>query len=696
MNAENSVSGETISVAVQAGLIAGGVHLHDHPAPRHVPRNLPPTTPRFTGRVRESEELTRLARTEQGSRLCVVDGAPGIGKTSFAVHWGEAAHELFPHGQVYLDLRGFDPRRPPMTPESAVRVLLDALHVPPSTMPADPDGRLALFRSLVSDRRLLFVFDNARESEQVRPLLPRSPGSFTVVTARHRLDGLHLHHGADRVTLAPLTDAEATLLVERHLGRRAEVERQAVRQVVAACAGHPLALSIVAARSAVDTDDSLAAIVRELADRNAALDALTMTDAADFRAVFALSYHHLPESPATAFRTLAVNPGTSVSAPAVAAMTGTGPDDARRALAELDRRHLVSRISAGRYASHNLTLAFAREQARADPPERRSSALRALLNHHLHAANRADRLVNGHRRPVDLEPCARPDLLPDLADRATAMTWFDAEYDDLLAAARTAAAEGIHPYTWQLPWVLSNYAYLTARWQDWADTHVDAVAAARHLGDRPVEARLLQTLARAQSETGAHADSLRHYRAALDILQEFGDLPGQANALNGLGGVLLRSGAHREARETAEHALDLYTSLGDEAGQASTHGLLGRVGQAAGRRTDAVRHHRQAQRWYLECGNLYGLAHTADCLADLELAAGDARSAAAHLRTAAELHYRVGNLHYAITACRNLRALVDPETGRDRLDRVITLLENRSPLTVTELTELIADEQGRA
>ncbi|MFI9811694.1 tetratricopeptide repeat protein [Saccharothrix variisporea] len=699
MNTENKATGHHVSVLLQAGVVAGDVHLHEHPATRTAPHNLPPVTPRFTGRDRESAELTRLAGAERGSRVCVVDGAPGIGKTTFAVHWADSARALFPDGQIYVDLRGFDPQRPPVAPEAAIRVLLDSLHVPPAAVPPHPDGQLALFRNLVDHRRLLLVLDNAHDSEQVRPLLPRSAGSFTVVTSRHRLDGLHLHNGADRLTLLPLTDQEAVLLVERHLGpRQVDAEREAVRRVVTACEGHPLALSVVAARVALDPGVSLAAVVDELADRNAALDALTLPDGADLRAVFALSYNYLPEPAAAAFRYMALNPGTSFDAAAVAAMTGTELREARRTLAELDRRHLVSRRSAGRYAFHHLTLAFAEEKARTDLPERHSSAVPALLNHHLHAANRADRLINAHRRPVDLEPCARPDLLPDLTDRDAAMEWYAVEYDNVLAAAKTAAARAIHPYTWQLPWVLSNFAYLTARWRDWADTHVDAVAAARHLGNRPVEARLLQTLARAHSEAGEHAESVKHYQAALDILDDLDDVPGEANALNGLSGALLRSGAHDEAWKRAVHALDLYTSLNDRAGQASTHGLLGRVSHAAGRTAEAVRYHRLAQRWYDEIGDIYGLAHTADCLAELELASGKPGPAADLLRKAAELHHRVGNLHYAIQSCRTLRALmltvadIAPSTGG--LDRAITTLENRSPLTTAELAALITPTVG--
>jgi tetratricopeptide (TPR) repeat protein len=464
---------------------------------------------------------------------------------------------------------------------------------------------------------------------------------------------------------------------------------------VAACGGHPLALSVVAARAAADTANSLHAVVDELEDKHAALDALRLEDTADFRAVFALSYDHLPAALADAFRALTLHPGVGVDVRATAAMIGVKVHQARGTLGELVRCHLLERTSAGHYVLHALTHVFGLEQSQShDPPEHCSSVVRALLNHQLHAASRADRLINDHRRPLPLEPCARPELLPPLADRAEALAWFTVEYDNVLATIATANAEHIHPYTWQLPWVISNYAYLTARWQDWIDTHVDAVAAAQHLGDRSAEARLLQSLARAHCESGAYRLSVKGYQAALGILDELGDVPGQANALNGIAGVRLRAGHPAEALDTGLEALGLYVSLGDDAAIAGTYSLLGRASQAVGSLTDAARYYRLAHDMYARTANHYGLAHVADCMAELELTADNHDRATEHLCRAIEMHQKVGNLTYAARSCRKLRSLLlrqgPPDARTEWLGTAITMLEKNRDVDAARILDLIA------
>ncbi|MFI9811755.1 tetratricopeptide repeat protein [Saccharothrix variisporea] len=694
MNTNNSVSGGTVTGLVQAGVLNGGVQVFESPR-LPVPHNLPPTTAHFVGRSDHLDRLTRLAGASGGSRICVVDGAPGVGKTTFAVRWGGSVRDLFPDGQVYVDLHGFDPRRPAVEAGAAVRMVLDALHVPARSIPPDPDGRGAYLRSVVDGRDLLLILDNVRDSEQVSPLLPGSPQCFTVVTARHRLDGLMIHHGAERLTLGPLAEPEAADLLTRYVGRdKVDAARSAVATAIAACAGHPLALSVVAARAAADPDLPLQAIVDELQDRHTGLDALRLTDAVDFRAVFELSYEHLSRPLAAAFRDLAVHKGTAIDVRAAAAVTAHDLPGARRVLDELVRRHLVDRVGGGRHALHGLTHVYGAEKSRTtDGTAHRDGAVRAWLNHQLHAAASADRLINPHRRAIPLEPCARPELLPSIADRAAALRWFAEEYDNVLAAIATATEVDLHPYTWQLAWVMSNFAYTGARWQDWISTHLDAVDAVRREGDRHVEVRLRQSLARAYCENGDYERSTAQFRAALDILDRLDDPPGRANAINGLSGVELRSGAFDKALDTALHALSLYAALDDDAGTASTYSLLGRASLAMGRLEEADRYHGLAHALYLRSGNSYGLAHVADCRAELALASGQVDRAALLLREAAEAHFTVGNRHHAARSCRKFTTLLGLPAPV-ALDRVIASLEADRVPTAREFTSLLDEVFG--
>ncbi|MGW4116264.1 GNAT family N-acetyltransferase [Actinosynnema sp. NPDC004786] len=694
--AGNHAGAGTIGTVVQAGVVNGPITVHQAPARATTPNNLPFGVQRMIGRQAQLDRLDALAGAASGSRLCVLDGQPGIGKTTLAVWWGDTARDLFPDGQVYVDLRGFDPTREAVTPEAAARMILGALHVPPSSIPSDPDDRLALLRSTLDDRRLLLIIDNVRESEQVRPLLPRSRGCFTVVTARHRLYGLVVHHDAERVPLPPLSDEESVHLLEQRLGHhRVQAERAAVDRVVAACGGHPLALSVVAARAVDDPANSLATIVRALESKSEALDVLRLADAGDLRAVFSLSYDNLSPAMAEGFRILALFPGSAIDVASAAAMTGHDQFQARETLTELVRCHLLGRTTATHYSFHTLAHAYGLEMTRRhDAPGRRADVLVALLNHLLHAAHRADRLINDHRRQVALAPCLRPELLPVLAGRSDAMAWFTAEYDNLLAAIALATAEQLHPYTWQLAWTIPNYAYLTARLRDWIATCADAVAAAARLGERSVEVRLRQSLARALGESGDHAASIAEYTTALEALEELGDVPGRANALNGLADVRLRAGAFADAFDSASEALKLYAGLGDDAATAGTFRLLGRTCQALGDPVEARRHHGLAQQLYARSDNAYGLAHVADSMADLESTTGRDDLAEAHLRRAVALHYRAENLNYAARSCRRLRDLLlasDPgHPSTDLLSRAIAVLEDNRKSEAAPLIARIA------
>ena len=692
MTTDNTANAQSIAAIVQAGVINGAVSVHADRTPSPIPYNLPSGTRRFVGRMTEIRRLNEFARSSACGRICVLDGPPGIGKTALAVHWADIERDLFPDGHVYVDLRGFDETRAALDPGAAAWLILNALHVPLTSIPPDPDARTGLLRSMLHQRRLLLILDNVRDSAQVRPLLPASPDCFTLVTARHRLDGLDVHHDAERIPLGPLTTEESVQLLARRLGTyRVEAEDKAVERIVAACGGHPLALNIVAARAADEPTNLLTPVVNALESKDDALNTLQMPDVADMRAVFALSYDNLAPTVAEGFRTLALHPGSEFNASAAAAMIGGDLFRAREIINELIRCHLLGRTSAGRYAFHALTHAFGSDTAkRHDSGQRRASFLIALLNHQVHAANRADRLINAHRRPVPMESCLRPDLLPSLANRADALVWFDAEYDNVLAAIGLAVENGFHSYTWQLAWTTSNFAYLTARWQEWIDTHTAALTAIRHLGDPQVEVRIQQQLARAHRENGDHERSAELYLDALDNLDRLGDEPGRANALNGLAAAHLHARSFHRALDAGLEALGLYELLDDDTGTASTASLLGQACRALGTPGEARRYHRRAEHLYTRSGNLYGLAHVADSMAELESDAGRIEPAEAHLKRAIELHHQVGNLNYAAKSCRRLLALMpDSAPVAELLSAAIAALEDNRTAAASALVHAI-------
>ena len=419
-----------------------------------VPAQLPGDVAHFTGRVEQLNTLTELsARAGVTAAVTAIAGSAGIGKTALAMHWAHRHAESFPDGQLYVNLRGFDPVGTPVPAEAAIHGFLDALGVEPAQIPPGLEERAGLYRSLLAGRRMLVVLDNARDANQVRPLLPGSAGCLVLVTSRDQLSGLIAVHGAQSLTLDLLTPWEARDLLAHRLGAaRVATQSEVVGELVELCARLPLALNITAARAAMRPDFPLAvfaAELRETRDRLAVLDA--GDPATNVRAAFSWSYQTLSPAAARMFRLLGVHPGPDITVPAAASLTALDRDQARTALNELTSAHLLTEHTPGRYTFHDLLRAYATEQTHShDTDEQRSQALHRALDHYIHTVRRADRLLNS---PGDQAPLAVPEpgVTPETpADGQQAWNWFTAEHQVLLAAIAQAAAHGLDTRIYQL------------------------------------------------------------------------------------------------------------------------------------------------------------------------------------------------------------------------------------------------------
>ena len=330
-----------------------------------VPAQLPPDVYGFTGRQLELDRLDALLSTPADHPTAVVisaiAGTAGVGKTATAVHWAHRVSRQFPDGQLYVNLRGFDPAGSPATPAEAVRGFLDALHIPAQRIPADLPAQIGLYRSLLGGRRMLVVLDNARDADQVRPLLPGVPGCLALVTSRNQLVSLVAVEGAHPLPLDLLTPGEARDLLARRLGAGRVAEApDSVDAIITRCARLPLALAIVAARAATNPNVALDAFAEGLRDAPDQLDALTTGDAiTDVRAVFSWSYQALEPPAARLFRLLGLCPGADIGIATVASLAGVTVAEVRPVLAELTRACLLTEQSPGRYAFHDLLRAYA-------------------------------------------------------------------------------------------------------------------------------------------------------------------------------------------------------------------------------------------------------------------------------------------------------------------------------------------------
>ena len=454
-----------------------------------VPRQLPAAAPHFVGRAPALAALSHTLDEAPDAAATVVisaiGGTAGAGKTTLAVHWAHQVADRFPDGQLYVDLRGYDPSGEPLTPAEAARVFLDALAVPPERIPQGLDARTGLFRSLLAGRRMLIVLDNARDAAQVRPLLPGTPGCRVLVTSRRQLTSLAAAEGARLISLDVLTDGEARQLLARHLGSgRVAAEPEAATDLTRLCARLPLALAIAAARAADRERVSIAAVAAELGDMTNRLDALDTGDAAtSMRSVISCSYRNLPAVAAKMFRALALHPGPDISLPAAASLAAVEVKETRHTLRDLVRASLLSEHAPGRFAFHDLLRAYAMEQARTDGETDRRAALNRVLDYYLNTAHAADQLLNPSRDPLHLGKPMPGVFLEEPVGYAEALSWFEAEHHVLLAAVSHAAAAGLDRHAWQLAWALESFLDRRGHWQDWHATQRTALAAARRSGE---------------------------------------------------------------------------------------------------------------------------------------------------------------------------------------------------------------------
>jgi tetratricopeptide (TPR) repeat protein len=589
------------------------------PPPR--PYQLPPAVAHFTGRAAELQTLTGLADQASGSGGAVVitaiGGTAGVGKTALAVHWAHHAAGRFPDGELYVNLRGYDPSGEPVQPDEAVRWLLEALAVPAAQIPSGPQAQTGLYRSLLAGQKMLIVLDNARDPAQVRPLLPGTPGSMVLVTSRSQLTGLAAADGAALIDLDVLGSDEARILLARRLGAaRLAAEPAAVSDLVRLCARLPLALNIAAALAAAQPERPLAALAGDLHGHPAPLDALDTGDAASsVRTVFSWSYHSLPPAPASMFRLLGLHPGPDISPAAAASLAGIPAGQARQALRELAAAHLLAEHAPGRYAFHDLLRAYAAEQAaRCDDKAARAAAVSRMLDHYLHTATAAAALLCPGRDLLKLSP-PRAGVTPEpVASGNDALAWFTAERPVLTAAVTQAAEAGLGAPAWQLGWTVGRFLHRRGYRQEWIATLQTALAAAQAAADITGQAYVHRDLGAACAVNGAVPDAAAHLQQAMDLYRQLGDRPGQAHTYLYL---CMMSGVHGQPREALEHAgraLQLFRAAGHVAGQANalsnaaySHDTLGEHEQALACCLEALPLHEQS-------GNRDGEGHAWSCL----------------------------------------------------------------------------------
>lgn len=663
----NKVAGVVAGPVVQVGTLHGDVNVHHQPPS---PRQLPGAIRQFVGRSEQLAILSAALDTGESSQtIAVIEGGAGVGKTALAVHWSRQVEHRFPDGQLYVDLRGFDPSRPVVAIADVVRGFLDAFFIEPRLAPTSVEAQLALYRSLVAGRRMIVVLDNAWDSDQVRPLLPGTPTCFVLVTSRNRLTGLVVTEGARPLQLDVLDVEAARRLMAHYLGRRGDD----VDEIIEQCARLPLALAILGARAAANQVRPLSVVAAEL--RESRLDALDGSDGVvGIRRAFSWSYQRLSEPAAMVFRLLAVQTGPSISLAATASLTALPERHVRKALDELVHSHLASEPEVDRFAFHDLLRRYAHDLLTASGEHR--AALHRLLDHYVHSAHGAAKALNPTRDHLELAPPVDGVRPEPLTDRSQALRWTRDEHAVLVATIDLAQREGFHAHAIGLARCTATFLYRQGYWLDWVATQHAALASARHLADRVAEARANRDLGRAYVRLGRpdeaqhhlesaldllrpmadrigrarvhhalarvfelrnqHAEALRHATDSLQLFKEADYLPGEANALNNAGWYHAQLGQTEQAAQRCEQALALSRHIGDQHCEAAALHNLGRIRRPADL-PKALMYLQEAVALYEQLGERYNCAMALDDLGDGHHAADDVTAARAAWRGAARI-----------------------------------------------------------
>ncbi|GAB2715777.1 tetratricopeptide repeat protein [Kitasatospora kifunensis] len=600
---------------MQARSVTGGIHFHhrsDQPPGSPRPQQLPGGISRFVNRTVELNRLDAFLSStadEDGDRretsLCVIAGTAGAGKTSLALRWAHRVQDRFPDGQLHINLRGYDPGEP-VTPLEALHRFLPALGVPTPAVPVETEAAAALYRSLLADRRMLIVLDNAGGARQVRPLLPGNPHCLVLVTSRGRLSGLAVHDGAHHLTLGTLPEPEAVALLRAvTAGYRPVDDPEKLVELARLCARLPLALRIAAERAASHPHMRLDELIADLRDESALWEALSTggeEEADAVRSVFAWSYRALPPDAARLFRLLGLHPGPEFGTGAVAALAALSIRRTRQLLDVLVTAHMLEQTAPDRYEFHDLLRAYATDQAQAEESrDDRTAALRRVLDWYLHAADAAQSWISPAEDHVPLDPPEPTITPPAFADYDQAVDFSEREHLNFPPAVQAAERAGLDRHAWQLSAVLENSRAPSAPATGWLATAQIGLRAARRLGERAAAARLLESLGFGHVKLNQLIEAVDCHRAALAIRRELGDREGEATSLNALGLIHLRRRELADAEAHFGQAMAVFDALGAVhwatvtlSNLAGAHLQAGQLAEAAEQINRALATHRES------------------------------------------------------------------------------------------------------
>lgn len=632
-------------------LVDLGIEHGDEPAtsstPSAAPRQLPPAVVGFTGReaqVAAAEAVLRKTGDFGGVPIVSFSGSPGVGKSALAIHLAHRVRDCYPDGQLYVNLHGHGSGQP-ATPASVIAQFLRAMGTPTNGIPLDVEEQLNMFRSLLADKRVLLVLDNAINAAQIEMLLPGTDSCGVIVTARRRLSGLAVSYGAHAIHVDTLTPVESRALVLKTTATVGLSLTPALADALAElCAHLPLALRIALANLIGAPNPEPELFVDDLRDGNR-LAAFTVDDDTEsaVSAAFLLSYEALASDERRAFQLLGLVPGPDFAAGTLAALGDITVAAARRLLDRLAGANLLQPDAPGRFSFHDLLRRFARDRIQVESGQDLvEPALQRLGSWYWAMVDAAARVL--HRDFVRL-PAPPLEFVAETlpADADQAMAWLLAEQSNLVAAIQFFARTEPYRFSWHLADGLRGYFWTGNHRMDWLESTNAALDSAVAAGDPQATAAMYRSLANLYTTMGQYPRALEFYAQALDIHRRQHQVEEAAAILNNMGLVYLSSGRIDELEQVCQEALVLETELGDQRTMATTLGLLGSVHASRGRMTMAMEVFERCLLLARELGiqHIEGYGLRGMALACYEL--GDLDAAEAHCAQAMAVAQRIGS-----------------------------------------------------
>ncbi len=660
----NEIDGVIHGSAIQARDIRGDIHLHP-PVSRLPPPSQLPLPAQLVGR---SQALAGMDAA-RAARVILVTGPPGIGKTALAVGWGHRVREDFPDGVFFDDLHGYAADGP-TRPGEVLGRFLRALGISPRQVPAELAELTALYRSLLADRRMLVVLDDALTAAQVVPLLPPSAMSVTVVTSRQRLGGLAAR-GARILQLDRLGTDAALDLLRRTIGDdRASAEPHAARDLIDLCAGVPLALGVAGAQLATRSRWSIAEMVRTLKQERRRLAALAMEDDMAIRPALDVSYRALDSDVARMYRLMGLYPGGRFGSGVAAAIALVTQTEARRLLGLLTDANLLDDAEGGQYRFHDLTRLHAREMAeREEPAPILDTAAQRMTDWYLATVTSAGQVVTPYRRDQPRDIRCPPTDSARFRDPGRALDWLDHELPEVIAVARFAVDNGLSTVAWQLAdaiWPLFLYRGRYVERMEFDRLGLDAALVS---GDRVGQAKMLNRIGLAVLHLGRLDEAETYFQQARRTWEELGDRAREAGCLRRLGLVAATRNDSDDAIGYFTLALSSYRALNDARHIALTLGDLADVLTSAERPDEAITALHEAGSLLAGTDDPYNQARVLIRLGRANTQAGELATADGHLSDALRSMREIGSLRGQADALMALGRLAEQAGQPERAQR---------------------------